>query len=366
MNKNAFPVALLIAFILGILTAVVASRTGPNPGGETVISERARQSVLSGMPVVEIPVIFTWPIHAEDYKALSSAFGERDPADVGGYGDFYHNGTDLFGLFHARIVGALYGKVVCHFVPPGGIYEGHEVLGGLVILQHNINGEIWYTRYGHLSETVVHEGDYVVAGEYIGRQGATGQTDSEHLHFEIIRGGVLDTETGTITGGIYYNPLQLMNEPEKIYIELDRQQKTDTKEADMVLKIFNGRKTQEGWLFIDRIRSIHLDQSSWCIVQSNQEDRLVGLVCGLVQVPEKEHKRTGRMTMPNRNSRLSDYQCMFDYRDILQNFERADDFITVKLITVRHEDDDELERFITQHEPHTWLLNDQGKTIERL
>lgn len=109
-----------------------------------------------------------------------------------------------------------------------------------------------------------------------------------------------------------------------------------------------------------------MDQSSWCIVQSGQEDRLVGLVCGLVQVPEKEYKRTGRMTEPNRNSRLSDYQCMFDYRDILQNFEREDDFITVKVITVRHENDDELERFITQHESYTWLMNDQGKTIERL
>ena len=124
MNKNIFPIALIIAFILGILTAVVASRTGPDPGGRAVISERAHQPVLSGAPVVKIPVIFTWPIHVEDYKEPSSPYGEREPADVGGYGDFYHDGLDVFGLYHARIVGALGGKVVCHFVPPGGKWGG--------------------------------------------------------------------------------------------------------------------------------------------------------------------------------------------------------------------------------------------------
>lgn len=219
MNAKAFAVALIIAFILGILTAVIASRTGPNPGGETVISESARHpEVMTAPMVVKIPVVFTWPMNAEDYKAMSSPYGERDPQKTGGYGDEFHDGLDLYGTFHARINGAYHGKVECHFVPPGGEWGGHEILGGLLILSHGINGEIWYTVYGHLSETVVNEGDYVAAGEYIGRQGATGQTDSEHLHFVIIRGGVLDTKTGTITGGKYYNPLQLMNEPAKIYI----------------------------------------------------------------------------------------------------------------------------------------------------
>ena len=219
MNKNAFLVALLISFILGILTAVVASRAGPNPGGETVINESARQpAVYQLSPAVKIPVVFGWPIHPEDYKEPSSPFADRDPATVGGHGDNYHNGGDGYGVYHARILAAADGKVVCHFVPPGGKWDGHKIFGGLLIIEHYFNGEIWYTVYGHLSETEVNEGDIVSMGQFIARQGATGETDSEHLHIETIQGGTLNVKTGEITGGIYHNPFTLMEEPLQIRI----------------------------------------------------------------------------------------------------------------------------------------------------
>ena len=41
------------------------------------------------------------------------------------------------------------------------------------------------TRYGHMSETFVAEGQGVAAGDSLGRVGSTGRSTGPHLHYEV-------------------------------------------------------------------------------------------------------------------------------------------------------------------------------------
>ncbi len=74
--------------------------------------------------------------------------------------------------------------------------------GNLVIIRHNNGLE---TFYGHLSERMAEPGDWVVAGQQIGKGGSTGRSSGPHLHFEVRYKGqsfdperVIDFENGIL------------------------------------------------------------------------------------------------------------------------------------------------------------------------
>jgi murein DD-endopeptidase MepM/ murein hydrolase activator NlpD len=54
--------------------------------------------------------------------------------------------------------------------------------GNLVVLDH---GGGYSTLYGHVSKSLVREGQKVRAGETIALVGSTGRSTGPHLHFEI-------------------------------------------------------------------------------------------------------------------------------------------------------------------------------------
>lgn len=195
----------LFVILLAIMALAVSRRTGqPTTPPLPDVAGFQLPSMVANF------ISFGWPIHRDDYLDLSSPFGERDPIQVGGFGDDFHDGLDLYGIWRARIVSISDGQVVCHFIPPNARYSGHSVFGGLVVVHSSIGGQDFWIRYGHLSDTTVHEGDKILEGDLIGRQGATGACEEEHLHIEIIRGGYCDTDTGLIIGGQSLNPLLYM------------------------------------------------------------------------------------------------------------------------------------------------------------
>jgi murein DD-endopeptidase MepM/ murein hydrolase activator NlpD len=114
---------------------------------------------------------------------ISSGSGYRDDPMGGKDESQLHKGIDMVGPHHAPIKAASSGVVVEHWPAPNGYFKGHPMYGGFVVIDH-LNGI--HTLYAHMSSTYVGEGDRVEAGQVIGRQGDTGISTGEHLHFEVI------------------------------------------------------------------------------------------------------------------------------------------------------------------------------------
>ncbi len=90
-----------------------------------------------------------------------------------------HLGFDLASLKHSPVPAANSGVVV--FAGPLTIY------GNAVVLDHGLGLQ---TLYGHLSSIEVKEGDQVKQGQELGRTGVTGLAVGDHLHYEVVIGGV--------------------------------------------------------------------------------------------------------------------------------------------------------------------------------
>jgi murein DD-endopeptidase MepM/ murein hydrolase activator NlpD len=96
----------------------------------------------------------------------------------------YHDGVDIAAPLNAPVAAAAPGQV---------IFVGHIADGAEIVLIAHIGGYV--SEYGHLADGVaaptVRAGDFVRAGDVIGRIGMTGITTGAHLHFEAWHGGVL-------------------------------------------------------------------------------------------------------------------------------------------------------------------------------
>ncbi|MBR5539868.1 MAG: peptidoglycan DD-metalloendopeptidase family protein [Clostridia bacterium] len=66
--------------------------------------------------------------------------------------------------------------------------EYHSSWGNYVLIDH---GNGFKTRYAHCSKLEVKVGDKVAQGQYIAKVGNTGYSTGPHLHFEVIKNGVL-------------------------------------------------------------------------------------------------------------------------------------------------------------------------------
>jgi murein DD-endopeptidase MepM/ murein hydrolase activator NlpD len=114
--------------------------------------------------------------------AVSSPFGYRPDPFLGR--PALHPGVDLVQDYGAEIHATAAGRVV-HAGPMGGY-------GDMVEIDH---GNGLATRYGHMSEILVEEGQEVKAGAVLGRLGSTGRSTGPHLHYEVrVDGEPVDPE----------------------------------------------------------------------------------------------------------------------------------------------------------------------------
>ncbi len=88
---------------------------------------------------------------------------------------WYHPGLDIANPSGPGVVAADSGKV---------IYAGWDSTGygNMVLIDH---GNGYKTRYGHMSQIFVVNGQSVGRGSAVGRMGSTGRSTGTHLHFEI-------------------------------------------------------------------------------------------------------------------------------------------------------------------------------------
>jgi murein DD-endopeptidase MepM/ murein hydrolase activator NlpD len=114
--------------------------------------------------------------------SVTSGFGYRADPFLGRLA--LHPGVDLAEAYGAEIRAAASGRVV-HAGPAGGY-------GNMVEIDH---GNGLATRYAHMSETLVEEGQQVAKGAVLGRLGSTGRSTGPHLHYEVrVDGEPVDPE----------------------------------------------------------------------------------------------------------------------------------------------------------------------------
>ena len=90
----------------------------------------------------------------------------------------YHSGMDIGCQYGDAVWASDSGTVIL-----AGVNGGY---GNCVMIDHGyVNGDNYYTLYGHLSSIAVSVGQTVSQGDYIGAVGSTGVSTGPHLHFEI-------------------------------------------------------------------------------------------------------------------------------------------------------------------------------------
>ena len=116
---------------------------------------------------------FIWPCAC---TYITSRVGGRIHPISGVYK--YHSGMDI---------GCQYGDAVWASDSGTVILAGENGgYGNCVMIDHGfVNGDHYYTLYGHLSAIYVSYGQTVSQGETIGAVGSTGVSTGPHLHFEI-------------------------------------------------------------------------------------------------------------------------------------------------------------------------------------
>ena len=117
------------------------------------------------------PLTFSSPVDG----VVTGPFGEWR-------GGRRHDGMDI-GMLRSLTVRAAAPGIV----RLAGYMNGHEGYGLMVLVQIQGTYEI---VYAHLSSVRVDEGDYVSAGDVLGKAGCTGSCSGTHLHFELRRSGV--------------------------------------------------------------------------------------------------------------------------------------------------------------------------------
>ena len=138
-----------------------------------LLSEEMRPSLLALCGrIAAADGALCWPLPGHTY--ISCHFGEVDA-----FGNAGHRGTDIPAPEGTPILAAHSGTVL--------VSGWNDSYGNQVLLD---NGAGLSTRYAHMTATAVTAGETVTAGQVIGYVGSTGDSTGNHLHFEVMQGGV--------------------------------------------------------------------------------------------------------------------------------------------------------------------------------
>lgn len=125
------------------------------------------------VPVVLLTCAADFPL--ESVK-ITSYFGIRNDPFLNS--EDFHSGIDIAAEKGSAISAAW----------PGKVFETgfDNIYGKYIIIEHS---KEFFTKYCHLYEITVKEGDFVDVSEKIGEVGSTGRSTGNHLHFEVIIDG---------------------------------------------------------------------------------------------------------------------------------------------------------------------------------
>lgn len=152
-----------------VAEAILNALTRPAPsgggGGDPVVPETTR-------------IVFPLP---EGTWVRTSPFGWRTHPITGERS--FHTGSDFAAADGTPILAAADGVVV--------LAEFSGGYGGLIIIEHTVQGQRVATYYAHMWQHGIHvtQGQMVTAGQHIGDVGSSGMSTGPHLHFEVYPGG---------------------------------------------------------------------------------------------------------------------------------------------------------------------------------
>ncbi|MBN2050950.1 MAG: peptidoglycan DD-metalloendopeptidase family protein [Spirochaetales bacterium] len=130
--------------------------------------------------LVELPTF--WPVEGGDGR-ITQYFGPADHPFTHNW--YLHMGMDIAYGYGKPILAAANGKVIERKYDSLGF-------GNYIVIRHKYG---FQTKYGHLQDVYVYEGDEVTQGQKIGTMGSTGLSTGPHLHFEVRIGSqVVDPE----------------------------------------------------------------------------------------------------------------------------------------------------------------------------
>ncbi len=177
--KNYFLIGFLWLYAIASLDAKQAVVCVPDPSIEHQKMKKISpqgQALLA--KIMHDRVDFGWPV--EQCKCwISSLFGMRASG--------FHNGVD----FAAKKGTPVY-AVADGIIEKVQYSDDKNGYGNMIVIDHKKIG--YKTRYAHLQDVYVQQGDRIEKGKEIGSVGATGHVitkhphaDPSHLHFEVYR-----------------------------------------------------------------------------------------------------------------------------------------------------------------------------------
>ncbi len=132
-------------------------------------------------------VPLTTPVHGSQFE-ITSEFGPRVDPFTRRLG--FHPGLDF---------GGPWGALVCATAPGTVVWAGARGgYGNMVEIDH---GYGFRTRYGHLSQVLVHVGAKVQKGSPVGKLGSTGRSTGPHVHYEVLLADVVKDPSRFIEAG---------------------------------------------------------------------------------------------------------------------------------------------------------------------
>ncbi len=121
---------------------------------------------------------FNSPLKSVNWKTVvTSKFGKRILRGKVNY----HTGLDMGVVEGTEVSAIMSGKVLI-------ANTGNTGYGNYIVINH---GSGYISLYAHLSKIMITAGNYVQAGDVIGKSGNTGNSTGPHLHLEIIENGLL-------------------------------------------------------------------------------------------------------------------------------------------------------------------------------
>jgi murein DD-endopeptidase MepM/ murein hydrolase activator NlpD len=145
---------------------------------ETIRQERERLAAIWGQFTAQPYWSADFAEPLRDYLGYSSLYGARRSYGGGPY-DRYHEGLDF----------SAYGGTTVHAPAAGHVVLAEQLAarGGAVIIDHGLGV---FSGYYHLSEVLVPAGQMVAPGDQLGRVGSTGLSTGNHLHWDLLVGGI--------------------------------------------------------------------------------------------------------------------------------------------------------------------------------